>query len=85
MLCWSGIIRCEMKSALEMRVPQRIPQVSRLDCVFGCARFRKVVRRSDGSIIVRRGTPDSDVAVGLKVYFVCCAGFGGGDGVCNGG
>ena len=70
-----------MKSALEIRVPQRMPQVSRLREVFGWTRLRKVERRSGGSRTVRRGAPDSVKAVGLKVYFEigrCGAGDGGG-------
>ena len=66
--CWSGRMRWLMKSALEIRVPQRMPQVSRLRVVLGWTRLRKLERRSGGRRTVRRGAPDSVEAVGLKVY-----------------
>ena len=77
-----------MKSALEMSVPQRMPQVSRLRNVFGCARLVKVVRKSGGSMTVRRGAPDSVKAVGLKVYLdagvASCVGGGEGEAIGDG-
>ena len=71
-----------MKRALEIRVPQRMPHVSRFRAVFVSARLRNVSRRCGGSIIVLSGAPASLKAVGLKVYFdgVDCW-LGGGEGV----
>lgn len=51
--------RWEMKRALEIRVPQRIPQVSRFEDVFEEARETKEVRRAVGRKRVRRGVPFS--------------------------
>ena len=80
---WSGRIRCEMKRALEMMVPQRIPHVSRFRAVLGSARLRKVVRSLGGRRTVRRGEPPSVVAVGWKVY-LDAAGVGGDGGLSEG-
>jgi hypothetical protein len=46
--------RCEIKRALEIRVPQSIPQVSRLEEVLAKERRREVGRKR-----VRRGVPFS--------------------------
>jgi hypothetical protein len=51
--------RWEMKRALEIRVPQSIPQVSRLADVLAEARETKEVRREVGRKRVRRGVPFS--------------------------
>ena len=56
-----------MKSAFEMTVPHRIPQVSKLRVVFAWAWFRNVVRKVGGRKTVRRGTPPSVKAFGLNV------------------
>ena len=58
-----------MKSALEITVPQRMPQVSKSRREFLCAMLRKVERRSGGRRTVLRGTPASVDADGWKVYF----------------
>ena len=58
-----------MKRALEIGVAASIAHVSRLRRVFGCARLRNVCRRSGGRSMVRKGAPDSAVAVDLNVYF----------------
>jgi hypothetical protein len=56
--------RWEINRALEIRVPQRIPQVSRFAEVLGEARVTKEVRRSVGRKRVRRGVPFSVWAAG---------------------
>ena len=58
-LCCSGMTRREMNSALEISVPQRMPQVSRLFCVFVDAMARNLWRSSGGRKTVRRGLPFS--------------------------
>ena len=58
-----------MKRALEISVPQRMPQVSKLCDVFGCAMFKNLRLSSGGSNTVRIGAPASVKDVGLKVYF----------------
>lgn len=71
-----------MNSAEEIRVPQRIPQVSRLEFVLVWARLRNVRRRAEGRKSGRRGEPASVVALGWKMYFDDGAGgaAGGGEG-----
>lgn len=56
---WSGITRCDINKALEIRVPQSIPQVSRLEEVFVAARETKEVRKEVGRKRVRSGVPFS--------------------------
>lgn len=63
----SGMTSRDMKRALEMRDPQRIPQVSKFALVFGEASFKKVERRVGGRKMVRSGVPFSRYAEGLKV------------------
>ena len=53
-----------MKRAEEIRVPQRMPQVSRLAVVLDWARVVKEVRRAVGRKSVRRGVPFSVYAAG---------------------
>jgi hypothetical protein len=48
-----------MNKALEIRVPQSIPQVSRLEEVLAEARVTKEVRREVGRKRVRKGVPFS--------------------------
>lgn len=60
----------EMKSALDINVPHRIPHVSRFALVLGRATERKRWRRPGGSQMVRRGVPFSRYAAGLNVYVV---------------
>lgn len=48
-----------MNKALEIRVPQSMPQVSRLEEVFEEARETKERRREVGRKRVRRGVPFS--------------------------
>lgn len=55
----SGTRSLETKSALEISVPQRIPQVSRFRRVLEAAKIRNCVRRSGGRKTVRRGVPFS--------------------------
>jgi hypothetical protein len=57
----------EMKSALEIRVPHRIPQVSRLAKVLGRAMDRNVSRSAVGRKRVRSGVPFSRYAEGRNV------------------
>lgn len=67
-----------MNQALEINVPHRIPHVSRFARVFGEAIFRKVVRRSGGRKMVRKGAPLSRYAEGLNVKFDGCGSDAGG-------
>ena len=67
-----------MKRALEISVPHRMPHVSRLRSVFGCARLRNDRRSSGGSITVRRDSPASVRAVGLKIVLAGSTRCGGG-------
>lgn len=66
-LSWSGIRSLEIKSAFEIRVPQRMPHVSRFFLVFDDALRKNSVRSVGGMKTVRRGVPFSRKAVGLKV------------------
>lgn len=63
----AGMMRREMKKALLIRAPARMPQVSRFRRVFGLARERKALRRAVGRKRVRRGRPPSVLALGAKV------------------
>lgn len=56
--------RWETNKALEIRVPQSIPQVSRFEEVLGAARETKEWRREVGRKRVRRGVPFSVWAAG---------------------
>ena len=55
----SGIRSFEIKKALEINVPQRMPQVSRFRLVFEEAINKKRLRRSGEIKIVRSGVPFS--------------------------
>ena len=57
----------DMKKALLMSVPQRMPRNSRFWEVEEEARERNLERRFGGRNMVRRGVPDSRKAEGLKV------------------
>lgn len=67
-----------MKKALEIRLPQRMPQVSRLRLVLGRAISRKCLRRSGEIKMVRRGVPFSRYEDGLKVKVDGCRSDGDG-------
>ena len=56
-----------MNKALDFRMPQRMPQVSRLEEVFREAARRKECRSWEGRKTVRRGSPFSRYAEGLKL------------------
>ena len=56
-----------MNKALDFKMPQSMPQVSRLRPVLAEAAFKKSLRSCDGRKMLRKGSPFSKYAEGLKV------------------
>lgn len=63
----AGMTSRVINRALDFKIPQRMPHVSRLRRVFEVAAFRKRERSCEGRKMVRRGSPFSRYAEGLKV------------------